>query len=256
MSLLTIRSASETRLTVCRYLLKRIKDLEDHFAAQASAATTVAHATGTDDGPTPASASADDLMTFSTVTNDPEASIGPDGHPADTLAGSQQAKTPVPVKTMLSHVDPSVNMQHIAQHGKKAVRFQLGEGSILQAGDALFSPAPPALGVTPQTHKIPSLAKSGTQKNAAALDKSKLGRLGEAARDNDEESEYSATVSSTPGLVGPLSQTSLVKPTIAALQASSKMPNTPLAETPAESALVEPKTMNSKKTREWVLNSN
>ena len=195
-------------------------------------------------------------MTFSTVTNDPEASIGPDGHPADTLAGSQQAKTPVPVKTMLSHVDPSVNMQHIAQHGKKAVRFQLGEASILQARDTLFSPVPPALGVTPQTHKIPSLAKSGTQKNAAALDKSKLSRLGEADHEDDKESEYSATVSSTPSLSGPPSQASLTKPTIAALQASSKMPNTPLAETPAESALVEPKTMNSKKTREWVLNSN
>lgn len=256
MGLVTIRSTSETRLTICRYLLKRIKDLEDHVAAQAGVATTVANATGTDDGPTPDSASADDLMTFSTVTNDPEASIGPDGHPADALAGSQQAKTRVPVKAMLSHVDPSVNTQHIAQHGKKAVRFQLGEGSILQAGDALFLPAPPALGVTPQTHKIPSLAKSGTQKNAAALDKSKLSRLGEADHEDDEESEYSATVSGTPGLVGPPSQTSLTKPTIAALQASSKMPNTPLAETPGESALVEPKTMSVKKTREWVFNSN
>lgn len=111
MGLVTIRSTSETRLTVCRYLLKRIKDLEDHVAAQAGVAITVANATGTDDGPTPASASADDLMTFSTVTNDPEASIGPDGHPADALAGSQQAKTRVPVKAMLSHVDPSVSNQ-------------------------------------------------------------------------------------------------------------------------------------------------
>lgn len=244
MSLFTIHSTDKTRLTTCRDLLKRVKDLEDQVAAQASVSTTVAHATGTDDAPAPTSASAVDLITFSPVTNDPEASLGPDGHPADTLAEPQQARTPVPVQTALAHADPPVNMQRFAQREKKVVRFQLGEGGLKHSG-ALSSPDPLALGVTPQKNKTPSLAKSVTQKSAAALDKFKLGRLGEADHDEDEEHENIATVSNTPRLSAPLTHTNIAGPAKTVLHAASSMPNTLFAETPTKSAPVEPKSSPS-----------